>query len=61
MRNAKDYGLAADNVRIDADAIVQRRGRFRTSEPGVSGLLKKNKVQTIWGEARSTRLTPERC
>ena len=55
MRNAKDYGLAADNVRIDADAIVQRsRAVSGRLSQGVSGLLKKNKVQTIWGEARLT-------
>ena len=48
MRHAKDYGLAADNVRIDADAIVQRSRTVsgRLSQ-GVGGLLKKNKVQTI--------------
>jgi dihydrolipoamide dehydrogenase len=55
MRNAKDYGLAADNVRIDADAIVQRsRAVSGRLSQGVSGLLKKNKVQKIWGEARLT-------
>jgi dihydrolipoamide dehydrogenase len=55
MRNAKDYGLAADNVRIDADAIVQRsRAVSGRLSQGVSGLLKKNKVQTIWGEALLT-------
>ena len=41
--------------RIDAEAIVQRSrdvsGRLNR---GVSGLLKKNKVQSIWGEARLT-------
>jgi dihydrolipoamide dehydrogenase len=55
MRNAKDYGLAADNVRIDADAIVQRsRAVSGRLSQGVSSLLKKNKVQTIWGEALLT-------
>ena len=55
MRHAKDYGLAADNVRIDTDAIVQRsRAVSGRLSQGVSGLLKKNKVQTIWGEARLT-------
>jgi len=53
MRHADDYGLAADNVRIDADAIV-KRSRFvsRRLSGGVDGLLRKNKVQVIWGEAR---------
>ena len=55
MRHAKDFGVAADNVRFDAEAIVRRSrdvsGRLTR---GVDGLLRKNKVQTIWGEARLT-------
>ncbi len=53
MKHAKDYGLAADNVTFDPAAVVQRSrrvaGRLNT---GVTGLLKKNKVQVIWGEAK---------
>ena len=53
MRHAKDYGLAADNVRFDTDAIVQRsRAVSGRLSRGVDGLLKKNKVQVIWGDAR---------
>jgi dihydrolipoamide dehydrogenase len=55
MRLAKDYGLAAYNVRIDADAIVQRsRAISGRLSQGVSGLLNKNKVQAICGEGRTT-------
>jgi dihydrolipoamide dehydrogenase len=55
MRHGKDYGLAADNVRIDAQAIVQRsRSVSGRLSRGVEGLLKKNKVQVIWGEGRLT-------
>ena len=55
MRHAKDYGLAADNVRVDAKAIVQRsRSVSGRLSRGVEGLLKKNNVQVIWGEGRLT-------
>ncbi len=55
MRHAKDYGLAADNVKVDAKAIVQRsRSVSGRLSRGVEGLLKKNNVQVIWGEGRLT-------
>jgi dihydrolipoamide dehydrogenase len=55
MRHGKDYGLAADNVRLDAEAIVERsRSVSGRLSRGVEGLLKKNNVQVIWGEARLT-------
>jgi dihydrolipoamide dehydrogenase len=53
LTHAKDYGLTAGKVEFDAKAIVKRSrdvsGRLTT---GVGGLLKKNKVDVIWGEAR---------
>jgi len=53
MKHAKDYGLSADKVGFDAAAIVQRsRGVSGRLNMGVNGLLKKNKVQIIWGEAK---------
>lgn len=56
MKNAKDYGLSADNIFFDPAAVVKRSravsGRLNT---GVNGLLKKNKVQIIWGEAKLTK------
>ncbi|MBV8796099.1 MAG: FAD-dependent oxidoreductase, partial [Hyphomicrobiales bacterium] len=55
MRHGKDYGLVADNVRVDVEAIVQRsRSVSGRLSRGVEGLLKKNNVQVIWGEARLT-------
>ncbi len=52
MKHAKDYGLSAEKISFDAKAVVQRSravsGRLNT---GVTGLLRKNKVQIIWGEA----------
>jgi dihydrolipoamide dehydrogenase len=55
FRHAKDFGLAADNVRFDAKAVVQRsRDVSQRLNRGVAGLLKKNNVTVIWGEAMLT-------
>ncbi|MBI2719782.1 MAG: dihydrolipoyl dehydrogenase [Rhizobiales bacterium] len=52
MKHASNYGLKADNVSFDAAAVVQRsRGVSGRLNMGVNGLLKKNKVTIIWGEA----------
>ena len=53
MRHAKDFGLAVDNPRFDAVAVVKRsRGIAGQLSRGVAHLLKKNKVTVIDGEAR---------
>jgi dihydrolipoamide dehydrogenase len=52
IQNAKAYGLKADNVGYDAAEIVKRsRGVSKRLNDGVGFLMKKNKVQVIWGEA----------
>ena len=52
MQNAKDYGLSADNIKFDPAAVVKRsRGVAGRMNTGVGYLLKKNKVDVIWGEA----------
>src|ERR1700740_2234921 len=52
MQHAKDYGLSAEKVSYDAKAVVQRsRGVSKRLNDGVGFLMKKNKVQVIWGEA----------
>jgi dihydrolipoamide dehydrogenase len=52
MQHAKDYGLSAGNVSYDAKAVVRRsRGVAKRLNDGVGFLMKKNKVQVIWGEA----------
>ena len=56
MKHTKDYGLSADNISFDAKAVVQRsRGVSGRLNGGVGGLLKKNKVQVIWGEAKISK------
>jgi dihydrolipoamide dehydrogenase len=53
MKHAKDYGLSAKDISFDPAAIVQRsRGVSGRLNGGVGGLLKKNKVQVIWGEGK---------
>jgi dihydrolipoamide dehydrogenase len=52
MQHAKDYGLKADNVGFDPGAVVKRsRGVSKRLSDGIAFLMKKNKVQVIWGEA----------
>jgi len=52
MQHAKDYGLSAQNVSFDPKAVVQRsRGVAKRLSDGVAFLMKKNKVQVIWGDA----------
>jgi dihydrolipoamide dehydrogenase len=52
LQHAKDYGLTVDKVGYEPKAVVERSrkvaGRLST---GVGFLMKKNKVQVIWGEA----------
>ncbi|ODN68402.1 Dihydrolipoyl dehydrogenase [Methylobrevis pamukkalensis] len=53
MTHAKDYGLTAEKVGFDTAAIVKRsRGVSSQLNTGVGFLLKKNKVDVIWGMAR---------
>src|SRR5918996_1032891 len=53
MEHAKDYGLSAEKIGFDNAAIVKRsRGVSERLNTGVGFLLKKNKVDVIWGEAR---------
>ncbi len=52
MKNARDYGLKADNVSFEiADVIKRSRRVSRRLNGGVAHLLGKNKVDVIWGEA----------
>ncbi|NEU11919.1 dihydrolipoyl dehydrogenase [Methylobacterium sp. BTF04] len=52
MQHAGDYGLSAEKVGFDTAAIVKRsRGVSARLNGGVGMLLKKNKVDVIWGEA----------
>ena len=53
MKHAKDYGLSADNVAADLDAIVKRsRGVAGQLNKGVTGLMKKNKIAVHMGTGK---------
>ena len=53
MKHAKDYGLRAEGIGFDAGEVVKRsRGVSGQLNGGVGFLMKKNKVDVIWGEAR---------
>src|SRR5687768_16225300 len=53
MLHAKDFGLSAKDVGFDIGAVVKRsRGVSAQLSQGVGFLLKKNKVDVIWGAAK---------
>ena len=57
MKNAKAYGLAAENITADLDAVVKRsRGVADQLNKGVTGLMKKNKITVHMGTGKL--LTP---
>ena len=52
MHRAKEFGLKAEGVDYDLEAVVKRsRGVAKQLNSGVGHLLKKNKVTAIMGEA----------
>src|SRR6056297_851308 len=52
MHRAKEFGLSAQKIDYDLDAVVKRsRGVAKQLTSGVGHLLKKNKVTVIMGEA----------
>jgi dihydrolipoamide dehydrogenase len=56
MKHAENYGLSVKEISYDPAKVVARsRGISGRLNMGVNGLLKKNKVQIIWGEARITK------
>ena len=55
MQHAKDYGLAADNIRADIDAVVKRsRGVAKQLNQGIGHLMKKNKIAVHMGTGKLT-------
>ena len=55
MHRAKEFGLKADGIGYDLDAVVKRsRGVAKQLSSGVQHLLKKNKVAVTMGEATIT-------
>ncbi|HEY9213405.1 MAG TPA: dihydrolipoyl dehydrogenase [Ancylobacter sp.] len=55
IEHAKDYGLIAEKHGVDIAGVVKRsRGIAAQMSNGVGFLLKKNKVDVIWGQATIT-------
>ena len=55
MHRAGEFGLRAENLGFDLDAVVKRsRGVAKQLNAGVGHLLKKHKVAVIMGEATLT-------
>jgi len=53
LSHLKDYGLSAEKVGFDFDAIIQRsRGVAAQMNKGVAFLMKKHKVEVIEGSAK---------
>ena len=55
MQHAKDYGLAADNITADINAVVKRsRGVAKQLNQGIGHLMKKNKITVYMGDGKLT-------
>jgi len=53
MHRAKEFGLKADGIGYDLDAVVARsRGVAKQLSGGIGHLFKKNKITSIMGEAK---------
>ena len=52
MHRAKEFGLKAEGIGYDLDAVVKRsRGVAKQLSGGVAHLMKKNKITVVMGEA----------
>ena len=55
MERAKEFGLSADKIGFDLDAVVKRSRQVAGQlSGGIGHLMKKNKITTIMGEAKLT-------
>ena len=53
LLHAQEYGLKAENVGFEFNKIIERsRGVAAKMSKGVEFLLKKNKIDVIWGEGK---------
>ena len=55
MQHAGDYGLTAESIGADIDAVVKRsRGVAKQLNQGVTHLMKKNKITVHMGDGKLT-------
>ncbi|MFN8178470.1 MAG: dihydrolipoyl dehydrogenase [bacterium] len=53
MRDSAKHGILADNVRVDFKAVMDRKAKVvDKSAAGVGFLMKKHKVDVLWGTGR---------
>src|SRR6201986_3220637 len=53
LNHAKDYGIGAENIKADFNAVVKRsRDVADGMSKGVQFLMKKNKIDVIMGSAK---------
>ncbi|WP_299131268.1 dihydrolipoyl dehydrogenase [uncultured Amaricoccus sp.] len=53
MHRAKEFGLSAENIGFDLEAVVERsRGIAKQLNSGVGFLMKKNKIDVVMGAAK---------
>lgn len=53
LNHAKDYGISADNIKADFNAVIKRsRDVAEGMSKGVQFLMKKNKIEVIMGTAK---------
>ncbi len=53
LQHAEDFGLKAENVDFEFDKVIERsRGVANKMSKGVEFLLKKNKIEVLWGAGK---------
>lgn len=53
LNHAKDYGIGADNIKADFNAVVKRsRDVAEGMSKGIQFLMKKNKIEVVMGTAK---------
>jgi len=59
MKHAADFGLKADNIGFDLDAVVKRsRNVANKLSGGIGYLMKKNKIEVVMGAAKLEKGSP---
>lgn len=52
LHNLGNYGFSADNIQFDLEKVVKRsRGVAGQLSSGIQHLMKKNKIDVVWGHA----------
>jgi len=53
LKHAKNYGITVDNYSVDFEKVIKRSRRVAdTNSKGVEFLMKKNKIEVVYGTAK---------